>query len=367
MTMDAFPHDEIPDTRHDIPAKNGLRGFWEGDCSDPGEVSREERDESSVSFPATRLMTADERAAVLAPGAVGDQDDEEDVSPAEPILPPPPVYSVDGGGGSRLATSAEVMVAARRVEKQVEDDREGMDVTRRFERKTLPSARLTPAPLVNPSLVEEGVDGLSWDGSADVEEPTLLSDVADAFERERLGQTVFEEGAGPEPDSDGLDSSPGLWGRVTRFVAGFGKRMTSAPPPCSSRQSRQRPAIGVLLDLVWMLDEGERDALAAHLERVSALRRLGSDAYADARILEALATLEGAGLSRAGVSMAVLRARLPEMTRESVDAALLRLETRGCVSLMGRGGGFEVMGDPDALRDPVRGTFSRCALKVVVR
>jgi hypothetical protein len=354
MSMTPFTRDEIADPRHEAPTKRGLEGF----------LSTNDRP-STHPPPATRTMSADERLDALAPDTSrsGDIDGGWDDEPAAPILPPAPVWA----------------------DKEPEEVDGTTDATRRFERKTLPSARLTPPP------VHAQMEDLSWDGATVVERKTsVCPPPAEALLDKPRESDDF---TGQEQDQEPLEepeetpaSSPSLWGSVQRFVARFGRKrsltpppespglqakvdrhapVTSVPPPRSLTPlvSRQKPALKVLLDLLWMLDEGELDTVMAHVERVSALRRLGSDAYAEARILDALAAAESEDRT---MVLPTLRARVPEIARATVDDALLRLESRGCLALGPTGPGDDVA-ERDVIRDPARGPLGRCALKVSVR
>jgi len=106
-------------------------------------------------------------------------------------------------------------------------------------------------------------------------------------------------------------------------------------------------------DLVWTLDAGDLPALMSHVERVSALRKTGPEVYAEARILDALALLEG------DVPLSTLRARMPEVSRAAFDEAILGLERKTWV-VLGAGKGAV---DAAAIWAPGRGYLGQCALR----
>jgi len=120
-------------------------------------------------------------------------------------------------------------------------------------------------------------------------------------------------------------------------------------------ETPSRPTARALAELVWRMDDADLDALSSHLERVVALRRLGPDAFAEARILDILASI--APDADEGASLSTLRAHAPELSRDALNRALLRLEARGLVALSPSDG----VPTRDALHDPKRGLLGRCA------
>lgn len=306
MSIDPFLRDEPPDTRNDAPTRRfeGFLGTYPGD-----EVP-------SSGHPKTRAMSQDERLAALAP----DTSRSSDLAPPRFALP-----------------SAD----------EPEEDDDVIDVTRtlRSERKTLPSPRLTPPP-APPGRVARPTE-LSWDN------PRGWDGRTEPWDGDPEKPEVFPD----ETPDEAPPSSPSIWGRVQRFVAKFGKkRPSTAPNPLASRE---RPALRLLMDAVWTMDDGEIDEIAAHLERVVALRRLGADAYTEARILDTLGSLEPDDPEEPGIPLPALREKLPEIPRAALDEALLRLEERRNLTLKPDND----VAERDAVKDRTRGALGRCALR----
>ncbi len=301
MTFDPFL-DEPPDTRHDAPTKRAIEGFFADEAA-------------SSDGPATRAMSPDERnVALLGPatgryeGAVGAWDD----APAERVLPP--------------------------ADDSQDDDVESVEAAGpwlRSDRKTLPSARF-PHPGEGPLGARHFAD-LGWENMASAEESGA---------------------AAPREDDADLDaedaSSSSIWGRVQQFVAGLGKKRAAPSPSASHARTTAR----AVAELLWTMEDADLEVIATHIEHVVSLRQLGPDAYAEGRILDALGSLESADRASGGITLTALRGHIPEVSRNVLDAALLRLEERRSVALAPA----EDMPERDALRDPKRGLLGRCAI-----
>lgn len=301
MTFDPFLHDDPPDTRHDAPTRRMMEGFLEDDVA-------------SSDGPKTRAMSPNEREmALLGPrtgrfeGDTAAWDDE----PAAPVFPP------------AFADAEDEDVALAGLAEQL---------SIRCDRKTLPSARFTQ--LGQPLAASHFAD-LGW-------ENTLGAD-----------ETSGDETPIPGSDEPPI-SSPSIWGRVQQFVARLASKRTPPNPSASHARSTAR----ALADLVWTMEDADLEVLASHIERVVSLRQLGPDAYAEARILDALGALESADRASGGIPLTALRAHMPEVSRGALDAALLRLEERRFLALAPA----DDVPEQDALRDPRRGLLGRCAL-----
>jgi hypothetical protein len=240
---------------------------------------------------------------------------------------------------------------------------EDFDSELHFDRKTLPSA---PYP---PAILDDGAANLNWDvlpapvpffpDSTDLpfDPPDSTSRSADRLRRASATSTQTSADAHSDEHRSGSPSAPSsssLWGKLQRFVTGISKPRSQPPGPSSSPHRLSQRAI---FDLIWTLDNAALDNLSTHIERIIATRRLGPEAYAESRIVDLLDSLMY--VERAapdGVSISVLRARIPEVARPILDHALLRLENRGIVALLPEDPGH------DGILDPVRGHLSRCIL-----
>lgn len=264
---------------------------------------------------------------------------------------------------------------------------EDFDSELQFDRETLPSA---PYP---PAILDDGAANLNWDvlpaplpsfpDSTDLpfDPPNSTSRSADRLRRasttsstssnsaqnsadaqvEHLGLRGANSALRPKPHSDdhrsgspSAPSSSSLWGKLQRFVTGISKPRSQPPEPSSSPNRLSQRAI---FDLIWTLDNAALDNLSTHIERIIATRRLGPEAYAESRIVDLLDNLMYVERAASdGVTISVLRARIPEVARPILDHALLRLENRGIVALLPEDPGH------DGILDPVRGHLSRCIL-----
>lgn len=240
---------------------------------------------------------------------------------------------------------------------------EDFDSDLQFDRKTLPSA---PYP---PAILDDGAANLNWDvlpapvpffpDSTDLpfDPPDSTSRTADRLRR--ASATSAPNSADVHSDdhragSPSAPSSSSLWGKLQRFVTGISRPRSQPPEPSSSPHRLSQRAI---FDLIWTLDNAALDNLSTHIERIIATRRLGPEAYAESRIVDLLDNLMY--VERAapdGVTISVLRARIPEVARPILDHALLRLENRGVLALLPEDPGH------DGILDPVRGHLSRCIL-----
>lgn len=232
---------------------------------------------------------------------------------------------------------------------------EDFDSELQFDRKTLPSA---PYP---PAILDDGAANLNWDvlpapvpsfpDSSDFpfDPPDSGSGATD-----RLRASSNQNSADAHSDEHRSPISSSLWGKLQRFVTGISKPRSQPPGPSSSPNRLSQRAI---FDLIWTLDNAALDGLSSHIERIVATRRLGPEAYAESRIVDLLDNLviieRGAP---DGVSISVLRAKIPEVARAILDHALLRLENRGIVALIPEDPGH------DGILDPVRGHLNRCIL-----
>ncbi|MDI1477982.1 hypothetical protein [Polyangium sp. y55x31] len=303
MTFDPFLHDEPPDTRHDAPTKRAMEGLFADEVA-------------SSDGPATRAMSPDEREMALLGHEEGRYEGNaeawDDDEPAEPVFPP--AFADSDDEDTALAELAGLSI--------------------RSDRKTLPSARFTHLgePLPPPRYAD-----LGWENSVCTDEPV----------------TSWDET--PIPGSDEPpSSSPSIWGRVQQFVARLALKRPAPNPAASHARSTAR----AVADLVWTMEDADLEVLAAHIERVVSLRQLGPEAYAEARILDALGTLESEDRAAGGISLSALRAHMPEVSRCALDGALLRLEERRFLALAPA----EDVPERDALCDPKRGWLGRCAL-----
>lgn len=236
---------------------------------------------------------------------------------------------------------------------------EDFDLDEQFERKTLPSA---PYP---PAILDDGAAALSWDVL-----PPPVPTFADAAD------LPFAPSSDPAPSVEVPSARPSsIWGKLQKFVTGISKPRSQ--PPVSSASSR-RLSQRAIFELVWTFDNAALDALAAHIERIIAARRLGPEAYAESRIVDLLDQLTMADRGHGdGICISILRARIPEVARAMFDHALLSLENRGVVALLPDEPGLDGIGglgaknaDGDSkphllnhgIDDPVRGHLSRCLL-----
>jgi len=303
MTFDPYPHDDAPDTRHDAPTRRAIEGLFADEVA-------------SSDGPATRAMSEDEReTALLGPetgrneGGREDWDDE----PAEPVFPP--AFADSDDEDEALAALA------------------GMSI--RSDRKTLPSARFTQ--LGEPLAAAGRFADLGWENTLGADEP----------------RASWDEAETPVSEEPPL-SSPSIWGRVQQFVARIASKRTPPNPAASHARSTAR----ALADLMWTMEDTDLEVLASHIERVVSLRQLGPEAYAEARILDALGTLESENRTSGGIPLTALRAHMPEVSRNALDGALLRLEERRSIALAPA----DDVPEQDALHDPKRGPLGRCAL-----
>ncbi|MDI1447404.1 hypothetical protein [Polyangium sp. 6x1] len=302
MTFDPFLHDEPPDTRHDAPTRRAMEGLFVDEVA-------------SSDGPATRAMSPDEREMALL-DQEGDRYESNaeawDDEPAEPVLPP--AFADSDDDDTALAALAGLSI--------------------RSDRKTLPSARFTQLgePLAPPRFAD-----LGWENAVCTDEPEASSDET------------------PIPGSDEPPvSSPSIWGRVQQFVARLAMKRTPPNPAASHARSTAR----AVADIVWTMEDADLEVLASHIERVVSLRQLGPEAYAEARVLDALGALESEDRTSGGISLSALRAYMPEVSRGALDGALLRLEERRFLALAPA----DDVPERDALRDPKRGLLGRCAL-----
>jgi hypothetical protein len=152
------------------------------------------------------------------------------------------------------------------------------------------------------------------------------------------------------PDSTDLPWEPRLrpcaFGRNTHAATIFplgqiakvchrDQQQTSQSAANMSSLSSGRLSQRALFDLVWTYDNAALDALSSHIERILAVRRLGPEAYAESRIVDLLDNLLVTERTTSdGISISILRARIPEVARPMFDHALLRLENRGIVTLL---------------------------------
>ncbi len=220
----------------------------------------------------------------------------------------------------------------------LDDPLEDFDPDALLDRKTLPSA---PYP---PAILDDAATNLPWD---------VLPAAVPTFPE--------SPDSTPEPTSDVAPSeesrapiSSSLWGKLQRFVNGISKPRSQ--PPVSSSSSR-RFSQRAIFELVWTLDNAALDSLAAHIEHIIAVRRLGPEAYAESRIVDVLDTLYAHERGTPdGIGISILRARIPEVTRTMFDQALVRLEHRGVIALLPDEPG------QDGIFDHVRGHLNRCML-----
>ncbi|MDC0739964.1 hypothetical protein [Polyangium mundeleinium] len=303
MTIDPFLHDESPDTRHDAPTKRAMEGLFADEVA-------------SSDGPATRAMSPDEREIALLGHEEGryggDAEAWDDDEPAEPVLPA--AFADSDDDDAALAALAELSI--------------------RSDRKTLPSARFTH--LGEPRAPGPWAD-LGWETSMCADEPA----------------TSWDETPVPASEEPPV-SSPSIWGRVQQFVARLSMKRTAPNPAASHARSTAR----ALADLVWTMEDADLEVLASHIERVVSLRQLGPEAYAEARILDAMGTLESDDRASGGIPLSALRAHMPEVSRSALDTALLRLEERRFLALAPA----DDVPERDALHDPKRGLLGRCAL-----
>lgn len=220
-----------------------------------------------------------------------------------------------------------------------------------FDRETLPSA---PYPA---AILDDGATAVSWD----VLPPPVpsFSNSIDLPWEPSSEPTSSEETPSPQNSS--------LWGKLQKFVTGISSKTRSQPPVSSS--SFRRLSQRAMFELVWTYDNAALDALSSHIERILAIRRLGPEAYAEARVVDMLDNLlvveRGAS---DGIGISILRARIPEVARPMFDHALLRLENRGIVTLLVDDGNYDRGHDrghdinQDGIFDPVRGHLNRCIL-----
>ena len=233
---------------------------------------------------------------------------------------------------------------------------EDYELDEQFERKTLPSA---PYP---PAILDDGAASLSWDVL-----PPPVPTFADSSD------LPFGPASEPAPSVEIPSArSSSIWGKLQKFVTGISKPRSQ--PPISSASSR-RLSQRAMFELVWTLDNAALDALAGHIGRIIAARRLGPEAYAESRIVDLLdhLTLTERGHGE-GIGIATMRARIPEVARPMFDHALLSLENRGVVALLPDELGHEGFGAQSAeggskpqmfsqgIDDPVRGHLTRCIL-----
>jgi hypothetical protein len=220
----------------------------------------------------------------------------------------------------------------------LDESLEDFDSDGQFDRETLPSA---PYPAL---VLDDGAANLPWD--------VLPAPLPTFPQSPDLPFDPPSESELAEDPRSPVSSS--LWGKLQKLVHGIG--LTRSQPPVSSVTSG-RLSQRAIYELVWTLDNAALDGLAEHIERIIATRRLGPEAYAESRIIHSLDNMMF--LERGapnGVSISILRARIPEVARNMFDHALLRLENRGIVALLPDDPGH------DGILDPVRGHLSRCVL-----
>ncbi|UQA62041.1 hypothetical protein [Polyangium aurulentum] len=161
-----------------------------------------------------------------------------------------------------------------------------------------------------------------------------------------------------------------FWVSLRQFFQRLTRRQTdrpsSLPPPPASFTRKllasalgPRPMLKAVQDLVWTLDESDLAALMAHAARVASLRKTGPEVYAEARILDVLEALDASCRDGGGVPLSTIRARMPEISRDAFDAAILGLERKTWVVLAEA----RAPVDASAIWAPGRGYLGMCALR----